>query len=69
MYKYDIFLKLCDKGKKILDFKNTKGFFEFVKDNHNDKDFLNDLNKIKIFYQKHSPFLQKTMRMTILEMF
>jgi len=67
--KYEIFLKLCNKGKNILDFKNVTHFFEFVKKHYNDNLFLEDLKKVKRLYKTPPPFLQNTMRMTILEMF
>ena len=66
--KYYKFVKMCNSGKNILDMKDTNLFFNFVKEHQRDRCFLKDLRNVKAFYSKTTPFLEKTMRMTILDM-
>tara|TARA_Y100000817_G_scaffold163145_2_gene127429 strand:+ start:2455 stop:3645 length:1191 start_codon:yes stop_codon:yes gene_type:complete len=67
LFKYDEFLIWCKQTNKenILKIENIDAFFEFIKINYQDEDFLTQLNNA--VRMKVSTFLRNTMRMTLME--
>tara|TARA_B100001093_G_scaffold516093_1_gene594042 strand:+ start:1508 stop:2641 length:1134 start_codon:yes stop_codon:yes gene_type:complete len=77
LYKYDNFINTCNKenspGNPILYYKspgNLNCFFNYILNHYQNKDLMNDFNKMEEIYKNIKMMkLKKTMRMTIFDKF